>query len=58
MAGSRYLIYVKCYSFFKTGAEIVNSLSGGGFSDYFARPSYQSAAVQGYLAKMAYVGFL
>ncbi|KAF2100953.1 tripeptidyl-peptidase-like protein [Rhizodiscina lignyota] len=32
--------------------EIANNLSSGGFSNYFARPSYQEAAVAGYLAKI------
>jgi len=36
----------------ETGAEIVNSLSGGGFSDFFARPTYQNAAVAQYLTSM------
>lgn len=29
--------------------ETTNGLSGGGFSDYFERPSYQDAAVKEYL---------
>uniref|UniRef100_A0A6B2L1F0 Peptidase S53 domain-containing protein n=1 Tax=Arcella intermedia TaxID=1963864 RepID=A0A6B2L1F0_9EUKA len=37
----------------ETGKEIVNGLSGGGFSDYFVRPSYQDSAVKGYLSKMS-----
>lgn len=32
------------------GPETTNSLSGGGFSNVFPRPSYQDAAVAGYLA--------
>eukprot|EP00761_Pharyngomonas_kirbyi_P011683 gb/GECH01011709.1/.p1 GENE.gb/GECH01011709.1/~~gb/GECH01011709.1/.p1 ORF type:complete len:583 (+),score=146.86 gb/GECH01011709.1/:1-1749(+) len=32
----------------ETGPEKVNSLSGGGFSNFFARPSYQSDAVDHY----------
>jgi len=31
------------------GPEVVNSLSGGGFSNYFDRPTYQQAAVAAYL---------
>lgn len=31
------------------GPEVVNSLSGGGFSNYFDRPAYQKAAVATYL---------
>jgi tripeptidyl-peptidase-1 len=34
---------------FETGKEIVNSLSGGGFSNYESSPSYQKAAVENYL---------
>lgn len=33
--------------------ETVATLSGGGFSNYFAQPSYQTSAVQGYLAKQS-----
>lgn len=32
-------------------AETAMELSGGGFSDYFARPAYQAGAVDAYLAK-------
>ena len=35
------------------GAESVWSCGGGGFSDTFARPSWQDAAVAGYLSKAA-----
>eukprot|EP00029_Vermamoeba_vermiformis_P011464 TRINITY_DN630_c0_g1_i1.p1 TRINITY_DN630_c0_g1~~TRINITY_DN630_c0_g1_i1.p1 ORF type:complete len:572 (+),score=192.55 TRINITY_DN630_c0_g1_i1:26-1717(+) len=35
---------------FETGNEVVNGLSGGGFSDYFYRPNYQHKAVNAYLA--------
>ncbi len=31
--------------------EVAAGLSGGGFSDYFPRPSYQDKAVDGYLAE-------
>ena len=30
--------------------EVVADLSGGGFSNYFSQPSYQSEAVSGYLS--------
>jgi tripeptidyl-peptidase-1 len=33
--------------------ETAASLSGGGFSNYFARPAYQESAVSSYLAKLA-----
>ncbi len=33
----------------KTKPEVCASFSSGGFSNYFGRPSYQDAAVQGYL---------
>ncbi|KIK45995.1 hypothetical protein CY34DRAFT_801013 [Suillus luteus UH-Slu-Lm8-n1] len=33
--------------------EIASVISSGGFSNYFARPAYQDAAVSGYLAKLA-----
>lgn len=33
--------------------EIASVISSGGFSNYFARPSYQDAAVSEYLAKLA-----
>lgn len=33
-----------------SGSEIAVSFSGGGFSDFFARPSYQDAAVTSYLS--------
>jgi tripeptidyl-peptidase-1 len=33
--------------------ETVASLSGGGFSNYFGTPSYQSSAVQAYLSKQS-----
>ncbi|KAG0697324.1 peptidase S8/S53 domain-containing protein [Suillus ampliporus] len=33
--------------------ETAASFSGGGFSNYFARPAYQDAAVSGYLEKLA-----
>jgi len=32
--------------------ETTNTLSGGGFSDYFERPSYQDAAVKDYLLEL------
>ena len=32
--------------------ETTNALSGGGFSDYFERPSYQDAAVKDYLLEL------
>jgi len=35
---------------FQSPPEFVNYLSGGGFSNYFARPTYQDAAVTYYLA--------
>jgi len=34
----------------EAGEETVNGLSGGGFSNYFARPAYQNDAVVAYLA--------
>jgi tripeptidyl-peptidase-1 len=34
---------------FETGNEVVNGLSGGGFSNYFFRPNYQREAVNAYL---------
>lgn len=39
--------------------EMTNPLSGGGFSDYFERPSYQDAAVKDYLLELGstYKGF-
>jgi tripeptidyl-peptidase I len=37
---------------FESGGEIVASLSGGGFSNYFGRPTYQAAAVENYLTEM------
>jgi tripeptidyl-peptidase-1 len=36
--------------FFELGPEIVNGLSGGGFSNFYAAPSYQTDAVSYYLA--------
>jgi len=33
---------------FETGEEVVNDLSGGGFSDFFGQPSYQVKNVQNY----------
>jgi subtilase family serine protease len=38
---------------FETGHEVVNGLSGGGFSNVYPRPAWQDAAVSGYLSKMA-----
>jgi len=38
---------------FENGAEVVASLSGGGFSNYFPRPTYQQAAVSNYLKTMS-----
>jgi len=35
--------------FIENGHEIVNGLSGGGFSDVFSQPAYQKQAVQGYI---------
>ena len=35
----------------------MNGLSGGGFSDYFARPRYQDKAVQTYFKKTGYLFF-
>ena len=32
--------------------EVAASFSGGGFSNYFARPSYQSSAVEGFLKSL------
>jgi len=37
----------------ENGHEIVNDLSGGGFSNVFAMPAYQTVAVQNYLTTMA-----
>jgi tripeptidyl-peptidase I len=34
-----------------TNPEVAVSFSGGGFSRYFARPSYQTKAVQTFLAR-------
>lgn len=39
--------------FFESGGEVVAGLSGGGFSNYFPRPSFQAAAVQNYLSSMS-----
>jgi len=36
----------------ENGAEVTASLSGGGFSNYFNRPSYQTQAVSNYLKTM------
>jgi len=36
----------------ETGAEIVNGLSGGGFSNYFPTASYQATSVKNYLSSM------
>jgi hypothetical protein len=41
------LLVLKIYS--QTGPEIAWSMSGGGFSNYFPRPSYQTNAVNRYL---------
>jgi len=35
--------------FFELGKEVVNGLSGGGFSNYFGMPSYQTQAVKNYI---------
>jgi len=37
----------------ETGKEIVNGLSGGGFSNTFARPNYQNNAVNEYFSKVS-----
>eukprot|EP01126_Amoeba_proteus_P004119 TRINITY_DN113_c0_g1_i5.p1 TRINITY_DN113_c0_g1~~TRINITY_DN113_c0_g1_i5.p1 ORF type:complete len:284 (-),score=73.58 TRINITY_DN113_c0_g1_i5:91-942(-) len=37
---------------FETGTEIVNGLSGGGFSNFFTPPSYQASDVSNYLSSM------
>lgn len=39
------------------GPEVVNGLSGGGFSDVFPAAPYQKAAINAYLTKMAYAPF-
>jgi tripeptidyl-peptidase-1 len=39
--------------FIENGKEIVNGLSGGGFSNIFAQPVYQKAAVQNYVTSMS-----
>ncbi|KAH8104065.1 peptidase S8/S53 domain-containing protein [Cristinia sonorae] len=36
----------------RVNPEVAVSFSGGGFSNYFARPSFQSAAVSGFLTKL------
>lgn len=46
-----------CYSVTSVGAtnnidEVGTFFSGGGFSDYFPRPSYQDKAVEAYLEKL------
>jgi len=38
---------------FEMGHEIVNGLSGGGFSDIFPQPAYQKTAVAAYLSSMS-----
>jgi tripeptidyl-peptidase-1 len=38
--------------FIENGKEIVNGLSGGGFSNTFPQPSYQSTAVKNYISAM------
>lgn len=36
----------------KVNPEVAVSFSGGGFSNYFARPSYQSSAVSTFLSAL------
>lgn len=55
-ASSAYVTAVggtKFSGLFETGHEVVNGLSGGGFSNVYGRPSYQAGAVAHYLSTEA-----